>query len=226
MSGLIFVIRPEPGLSATLRAARMVGLDATGIALSEIRAVPWTPPAPDDVDAILLGSANALRHAGPQLARYTGMPAYVVGEATARAARDAGLAVEMIGEGGLQAVLDRLAGRTCRLLRLAGAEHVALVPPEGVRIMTRVVYENVALGLPEAAAARLGEGAVVLLHSAAAARHFAAECDRLGIARHRIVLAALGPRIADAAGAGWAEVRRADLPRDSALLALVRDMCH
>ena len=73
---------------------------------------------------------------------------------------------------------------------------------------------------------RLGQGALVLLHSAAAARHFAAECDRCGVPRGAVRLAALGPRIAAAAGEGWREVRSAAEPREAALLALARQMCH
>ena len=69
-------------------------------------------------------------------------------------------------------------------------------------------------------------GGLVLLHSAAAARHFATECDRLAIHRGDIRLAALGQRIAEAAGAGWAALRSAAEPNEAALLALAREMCH
>jgi uroporphyrinogen-III synthase len=82
------------------------------------------------------------------------------------------------------------------------------------------------LPLPAPLAECLGEGALVLLHSAAAARHFAAECDRLGVARGAVGLAALGPRIAAAAGEGWHGVRAAGEPREAALLALAREMCQ
>jgi uroporphyrinogen-III synthase len=95
-----------------------------------------------------------------------------------------------------------------------------------VTIITRIAYATRPLPFPAAFARHLQEGALVLLHSAAAARHFAAECDRNGIARARIALAALGLRIAAAAGPGWQRVRSAEEPRDSALLALVADMCH
>jgi uroporphyrinogen-III synthase len=113
-----------------------------------------------------------------------------------------------------------------RLLRLTGAEHVPVAPRPGLEIETRVAYESVPLPLPHAAASRLAGGALVLLHSAAAARHFAAECDRLDIARFGIRLAAMGPRIAAAAAGGWQEVRSASEPSETALLALARDMCH
>jgi uroporphyrinogen-III synthase len=66
----------------------------------------------------------------------------------------------------------------------------------------------------------------VLLHSAATARHFAAECDRLGLARDTIDLAALGPRIADAAGSGWRAMHLAAQPDEAALLEMVFDLCQ
>jgi len=80
--------------------------------------------------------------------------------------------------------------------------------------------------MPASLAETLGEGALVLLHSAVAARHFGAECDRLAIVRKSIGIAALGPRIAAAAGEGWDRVRSASEPREAALLALAREMCH
>ncbi len=73
----------------------------------------------------------------------------------------------------------------------------------------------------------LAEGeALVLLHSAATARHFANECDRLGLARGSITLAALGPRIAAAAGDGWAAIHIASRPDDAALLAMAQELCN
>jgi uroporphyrinogen-III synthase len=112
------------------------------------------------------------------------------------------------------------------LLRLAGEEHVPLSPPLGVVIETRIVYRSEPRPLPPPVAAKLQDGALVLLHSAAAARHLAAECERLGIPRSAVALAALGPRVALAAGDGWRVVRSAAQPREAALLALARDMCH
>jgi uroporphyrinogen-III synthase len=80
--------------------------------------------------------------------------------------------------------------------------------------------------MPEGLVERLRGGALVLLHSAAAARHLGAECDRRRVPRSAIAVAALGPRIAQAAGAGWRDCRAAEEPRDVPLLALARDMCH
>lgn len=227
MNRALLVVRPEPGNSATMAAARALGLTAWGEALFRIAPTAWNPPPAPEFDAVLIGSANALRHGGQALAGYAALPAYVVGEATAEAARVGGFTVAATGTGGLQNLLDRLShdGRR-RVLRLAGAEHVALTPAEGTEIVTEVVYEALPLPMSADCAARLGQGAVALLHSAAAARHFAAECARLRVDRGAVALACLGPRIADAAGEGWATVASAERPDDTALLALAREMCQ
>jgi len=225
MNGRIYAIRPEPGSSATVAAGREAGLAVTGCPLFEIHPVAWDPPPAERIDGLLLGSANALRQAGPGLDALRGKPAFAVGIATARAAEAAGLTVAAVGRSGLQALLASQRP-PLTLLRLAGEQHVPLKCPLGIIIETRVAYRNVALPMPDALVAGLGAGGVVLLHSAAAARHFAAECDRLGIPRPAVALAALGPRIAVAAGEGWREVRWADAPHEPALLALARDMCH
>jgi len=226
MSMPIVAIRPEPGCSATVAAGREIGLTIQPCPLFEIRTLPWDAPPPERVDALLFGSANAIRHGGDGLAAYRGKPVYAVGEVTAQAAREAGFPVAAVGSGGLQHLLDSEAGLPPHLLRIAGAEHVALHPPHGVTIETRIAYENAPLPLPAFVAERLAGGALVLLHSAAAARHFASECARMGLPRASIALVALGPRIAAAAGSGWRKLENAPQPREAALLALVHEMCH
>jgi uroporphyrinogen-III synthase len=223
----LVVVRPEPGNAATVAAAREMGCDVHGEPLFEIVATSWESPSAGEFDAVLIGSANALRHGGPALAGYAPLPAYVVGKATAQAALEAGFSVAATGSGGLQSLVAALAqaGRK-RVLRLAGAEHVALDAGSEMTIETVVMYEAVPLGLSPAGASLLRTGVVAMLHSAAAARHFAAECERAGIERGTIALACLGPRIAAAAGAGWATVASAERPDDTALLALAARMCQ
>jgi uroporphyrinogen-III synthase len=217
-------LRPEPGLSATLDKARAMGLAITGLPLSEIRAVGWDCPDPAGIDGLLIGSANAFGHGGANLAQLTAKPVYAVGEATAAAARAAGFAVAMVGSGGLQGVLDAIPA-PMHLLRIAGEEHVPLTAPEGVTFAEVIAYRSVPLPLDDAAPLLAGGAALVLLHSAATARHFAAECDRLGVPRAGIALAALGPRIAAAAGDGWRAVHTAPRPDEAALLEMARELC-
>lgn len=227
MSLPLIVVRPEPGLSATLAAAEAMGLRARGHPLAAVAPLKWDAPGDADFDALLLGSANAVRHAGSALTRWQGRPAHVVGETTASAAREAGLRVETVGEGGLQPLVEALRPHApIRLLRLAGERHRPLSPPRGVAIETRIVYRVDYRQLPPDLAQRLRDGALVLLHSGEAARHFAQECDRCGVGRGGVAIAALAPRIADLAGPGWRDVRCAPQPTDAALLALARDMCH
>jgi len=225
MSFHLLALRPEPGLAATLAKARALGLAITGCALSEIRPVAWDCPDPARYDGLLIGSANAILHGGPALAGLRDKPVHAVGEATAAAARAAGFTVAMVGSGGLQGVLDAVSG-PCRLLRVAGEEHVPLTAPAGVSFDTVIAYRSVALPLDPAAALLAGGDGLVLLHSAATARHFAGECDRLGLARSGIALAALGPRIAAAAGTGWAACHIAPRPDEAALLALACGLCQ
>jgi uroporphyrinogen-III synthase len=221
----VVAIRPEPGCSATVDGGRAAGLEIEGHPLFEIRPLAWQPPPAQAVEALLLGSANAVRHAGAGLEAFRAKPVYAVGEATAAAAEAAGFAVAAAGKGELQALVDTIVP-PLRLLRVTGAEHVALVLPAGIAVETCVAYESVPLPLSGNLAERLSQGALVLLHSAAAARHFAAECERCGIARSAVALAALGPRIAAAAGEGWRELRAAPEPREAALLALAAEMCQ
>ena len=88
------------------------------------------------------------------------------------------------------------------------------------------VYAARALPLSAGLERLLAAPAVVALHSAEAARHFAAELDRLGLARARLALAVIAPRVAAAVGDGWRVVATAAAPSEAALLAKARDLCH
>jgi uroporphyrinogen-III synthase len=220
----VIVIRPEPGCSASVAGGLALGLDAHGFPLFEVSSRAWHPPG-RDFDGLLVGSANVFRHGGSALDALRALPVHAVGQTTAEAARGAGFTVAGVGALGLQAVLDGLAAPT-HLLRLAGADHVALTVPDGITLDTCIIYASEPLPMPAELAGVLGNAAVVLLHSAAAAGHFAAECDRLRVPRANLRLAALGPRIAAAAGEGWAACHAAASPTEAALLALAADLCH
>lgn len=221
----LVVIRPQPGCDATVAAARALGLAVEGFPLFAVEPVAWQAPDRDSFDALLLGSAHALAQAGPALANYAGKPAYTVGERTAEAASAAGLAVAEIGCGGLQGVLDAVEPGHRRLLRLAGRARVPLALPPGIVLDERVVYASEPYPMPAALVALLDRPSVVMLHSAEAARHFAAQCDAHGRNRAAIALIAIGLRAA-AAGDGWAGIAVAREPRDAAMLALATQMCQ
>ena len=224
----VIAIRPLAGASTAADGdpAPAIDLAVEAFPLAEVRPLPWSAPDPDAVDALLVGSANAFRHGGDALDRFRDKPVFAVGPATARAAERRGFTVRLAGAGGLQALLGLIEQRPVRLLWLAGARRLPLKSPPGVSVTTRVVYTLDYLQMPPAMADLLRAGALVLLHSAGAAEHLLAECDRLGIDRAKVRLAALGPRIAEAAGTGWGAVRSAERPAEAALLALAADMCQ
>lgn len=220
----VVVIRPEPGNAATVAAARALGLDARAYPLFDMAPAPWTVPDPAPYRALLAGSANVFRLGGAGLARLKHLPVHAVGAVTAEAARAAGFAVEAIGEGGLQPMASALAPG--RYLRLAGEKRVPLALPEGVEVDDVVVYAAAGLPMPAALVRTLAEPAIILLHSGEAAAHFTAESARVGVARARIALACLAPRIGLMAGLGWQHIEIAETRSDQAVLALAVQMCE
>jgi uroporphyrinogen-III synthase len=216
----LIIVRPEPGASATASAARAAGLDAVIIPLFEIRAVDWQPPDPSGFHAVLLTSANALRHGGTGLDRLTSLPAHCVGQATAAAARDARFVVRSVGGAGVDELLQSVAPEL-RLLHLCGADRKDPAHPRQI-IESLPVYEAVELS-PEL---REAAGAVVALHSPRAASAFARNADSQGLDRSTISLAAISPEAAAAAGPGWKRVEAAAEPSDAALLAIASHLCN
>jgi uroporphyrinogen-III synthase len=213
----IFVLRPEPGASATLARAVAMGLTATALPLFEIEPVPWQAPDPQAFDVLLLTSANAVRQAGPQLAQVRALPVYAVGKATAAAARAAGLEVVLCGDGGVRELLSDVPGTT-RLLHLCGDDRTAA--PGKAAISAVPVYRSVAIPCP-VGLERL-PGSVALVHSPRAGLRL----GELVADRREIGIAAISIAAADACGSGWAVVEAASQPNDAALLSLAARLCQ
>lgn len=210
----LLVLRPEPGNSATAARARALGLDVRQLPLFEIVARPWTAPAPDSFDALLLTSASAVRAGGSELEPLKGRDVMAVGEATAAAARAAGFRVMLSGEEGVDQLLARVP-RGQRLLHLAGVDQHR---PAGTHLIeTIAVYAAV----PTDAAIPAGRW-VALVHSARAGARLA----RLAPDRRAILVAAISPQAAAACGDGWAAVQPAAHVADRALLALAARLCQ
>lgn len=207
----LVVLRPEPGAGKTAAAAEALGLEVRRYSLFEAQSVAWTLP-PGTFDALLVTSANTIRLAG-ELPRH---PVHAVGEASAAAARAAGLSVVSTGEGGVDALLSALPAGL-RLLHLAGEERI--LPGSAKQQITPVtVYRMAPQPLPPAS---LLEGAVALIHSPAAGRRLA----EVTVARERVRVAAISPAVAAACGAGWEVLEAVEQPTDSALLSLGAKLC-
>jgi len=218
------VLRPEPGNTATCRAAQAHGLHTHAAPLFVYAPRDWT--LPDGPWAgLLIGSAAVFAHAGPALSALRHIPVHAVGPTTARAAHAAGFAIAETGSGGLAPMVRALPSG--RYLRVAGEERVPLLPPPGVEVVDTVVYAARPLPLTQSAIDLVRrEPVLALLHSAQAARHFAAQCTDLDLPRNTIALACLAPRIAQSAGENWQTVAIAARPDDEAMLSLAQQMCQ
>jgi uroporphyrinogen-III synthase len=218
----LVILRPEPGASATARAADELGLQPLVIPLFAVEPVAWTAPGPKGFDGLLLTSGNAIRQAGPRLGELASLPAYCVGEATAAEASAAGLDVASIGTGTVHLLLQALPGGL-RLLHLCGAHRRApTAPRQSITPLTVYVSREVEV-VPSLGGA---EGSVVAVHSPRAAARFASLADLEGLRRSTIALAAISEQAAAAAGSGWEQVEAADEPSDRALLALAARLCN
>ena len=216
----LLVLRPEPGASATVAAARALGLKAIAAPLFAVHAVDWKLPD-HTPDAVLMTSANAARLAGPALDRLITLPLYAVGEATAAAARAADFTRILVGEDGIDAIIARAAADGIgHLLHLAGREHRVPAAHQPA-LERRIVYAADPVATLPAAAADLLPDAVALLHSPRAAALFATLVDR-----STVQIAAISPAARAAAGDGWREVAVAARPTDASLLAAAAKLCN
>jgi len=216
------VLRPAPGGEATAQALRAMGIVADCVPLFAMEALDPPPLASDGCDAVMLTSANAVRFGGPLLDRIGDVPVHCVGEATAAAARAAGLRIGIVGDAGAQALVDRIAQHADpprHLLWIAGEVHRQIACPDGLQLEIVPVYRARACAVPAQA---LSGPAVVLVHSAGAAERLAS----LVTDRAQVQLVAISAAAAAAAGPGWAAIHVAPRPRNAELLAIAAKLCQ
>ena len=209
----LIVIRPEPGAAASVESAQALGLEAKAIPLFTVEPVGWTPVDATQFQGLVVTSANAFRHGGPQLEQLQARPVHAVGEAIATAAREAGFTVATVGEGGRQA-MPLPPGR---LLHLAARDHL---PVGGGEVQAVAVYASRPIDPPPPLKAL--SGAVVAVHSPRAGRRLAELVDK----RARTAIAAISANAAEACGDGWERVEVASAPREAELLALAAELCQ
>jgi len=218
----LLILRPEPGATVTAARAAERGLHPWIAPLFVVRSVAWEPPDPAGFDALMLTSANALRHGGPDLDRFRHLPVYAVGAATAAAAAQSGFADVHTGAGDAAALVAMMReGGVRRPLHLAGREHRA--PDAPFPVEHRVVYAAEPVdALSDEARMALDGDAIALLHSPRAAGHFAELLRKEGIDPATVRVAAIS---AAAVVGRWREVAIAESPDDAALLAAAARLC-
>ena len=216
---MILVLRPEPGAGETVQRLRDSGIEAIAAPLFTVAPVAWQAPDPAAFDALLLTSANAVRHGGDELDNLRGLPVHAVGEATAAAAREAGFDVASSGDAGVDQLLASIE-QGLRLLHLCGIDRRE--PVDAPQQIARIaLYRATPVEFPDLQRAK---GSVALIHSPRAAARLAeliALTDRASIA-----IAAISDAAATAAGAGWKHVEAAAQPSEEALLALAARLCQ
>ena len=219
----LVVTRADPGGAATVARAQAAGLDAWHMPLFAAQALPWSPPDPAGFDALLLTSAQAVRLGGAGLAALAALPVWAVGDATAAAARVAGMRVAVIGPGDGQGLVDAMAAKgPARLLWLSGRDRSTFGAP-GITITPRPVYAVDAVPPPPGWDALVAAPAVVMAHSARGATRVA---ELAGDGRKHLTLLAISASAAAAAGDGWAAKAVAARPDDAAMLAEAAALCH
>ena len=223
----VLVTRPRPDADRTAAMVRAAGHEALVHPLMRIETRADALAGAPDADALAFTSANGVRaYAG---AGGAPLPAYVVGPASARAARAAGLPVAGVAEGDVDAlaalIADAAPGQVLHACGAAAGDLAGTLRAAGVPCARAVLYDAVAeAALPEAAARDIAAGVDwVVLHSPRSARLLVALVREAGLAGTltRARLAALSPAVAAAAGDAFAEARVAASPSSSALVDFI-----
>lgn len=222
------------GAGKTAADLRALGYDVIAAPLMEIRFREGPAIAFDDVQAILVTSANGVRALARRTARRD-LPVFAVGPQTAERARAAGFRTVKSADGDAE-TLARAVTSWARpeggaLFHARGAhakgDLTVMLAAAGFRVQSEVLYEAVeAKALPPAAAQALGSGSLdaVLLYSQRSARIFAHCVISAGLQEACGTMAALCLSEAVAAGLAplqFRSVRIASHPDQAGLFALL-----
>ncbi len=216
--GPVWVTRARPAAEETAARLRALGWTPLVEPLLLLRPLPVEPPAMDGVGALAFTSAAGVRaftalHPGRDL------PVFVVGAATARAARAAGWSAVLSADGDV-AALGRLLERKAppgRVLAPGAREPAGLLP----RAERLAVYaaEREPGPWPQALEAAARARLPVLLQSPAAARALRDAAPGGVPTGDRWLVLALSLACAEPLAGLAGEVRIAERPTEAALLA-------
>jgi uroporphyrinogen-III synthase len=241
----ILVTRPRADAEDLAKLLEARGHEVLLEPLLEIVDLPGDAVAANDIQAILFTSANGVRalrarNAG-DIAALRHLPVYAVGDATGRAAKDAGFAEVVSAAGDVKAlaalVVARVRPESGPLLHIAASDVAGdlagLLEAEGFTVTRAALYEArkaEALSPDTAGALRRGEIPTALFFSPRTAAAFVALAGAadLAPALGRTTAICLSPAVADAVdelpgAASWRDILSAAEPtQDSLLSALDR----
>jgi uroporphyrinogen-III synthase len=229
----VLVTRPEPGATMTCRKLERMGFRPVKLPLQEIRPLEVLAGAvPQGIAAVAVTSANAIRHAQPELvAALAPLPCFTVGEATAAVARDRGFADIREGNGDavklarnlIQACPYGTVAYLCGKVRLQHFE--TLLADAGLKAVAIETYDTVAIDLPEEGlvdAARAQSLDYALIYSANAAKSLANVIPRNRALFETTMLVCISPRVAEAVRPrAGGKIMVAEEPTETSLLTLL-----
>lgn len=226
----VLVTRPAEAAADTASRLQARGWRPVFAPVAEIDRIGVELPPVEDIQAVLVTSANALTMLPPA---YTRLPLLAVGDATAARARDLGFSLTRSASGDALA-LAALVVKTCAPSRGVLLHVCARNAPDlltstlagsGFEIMRREIYVARATArLPEAARQELARGTVAaaLFFSPATARRFIAlfHHDMSTEAVENVTAIAISSIAAEAlAPLPWRRIRVASKPNQDELLA-------
>lgn len=224
-SSPILITRPESEANAL--KTQLIGRGLNAIAAPVARIVPLAPALPAwQGQELVATSANAF--IAPLPVSYAKATIYAVGEATAQAARHAGLSNISIGPGDAASLADMIIqqhpDRMGSLLYLAGEPRKPVLEERlasaGLAIETLLRYRTEALAsLPPAAIQALAHPRpLVLLYSAASAQKFIALCGRASVDLSQLVAICISDAVKSMLGGMMGEYHVAAEPNQESLL--------
>lgn len=165
----------------------------------------------------MMTSANAAQFGGEGLADFCDLPLYAVGAATGEAAKEAGFARIIAGDGGVAELADRMrSDDVTRIFHPAGAATRSF-DESGLSITRVTVYDAKRVAPPDLAA-HLQPDMVILVHSPRAAEYLDALCTEQAVDRSAVRLVAISDAALARAGAGWGSAMAAEQPNERAML--------
>lgn len=230
----MLVTRPDPDAGDT--AARLAALDieAALCPLLSHETLPTSLPDASGFAGVALTSANALRALDERgvIGAYANLPAYAVGDRTARLAEELGFAKVQSASGAFGDLVGLLAHAGLRgpIFYPAGRDQsgdlAKSLAPYGVMVITSQVYAmNVAAELPAQILGELEDGSIdaALFYSRRTAEAFARLCEgRLSrLARLELGMLCMSEAIAEPLiDAHFVRIGLADYPSEEAMMAL------
>jgi uroporphyrinogen-III synthase len=223
----VWITRAQPGADSTAVRVRDLGLEPLVEPLLEVRALPAEPVELDGVGAIAFTSANAVRAFAPRSPRRA-LPVFVVGAATAAAARSAGFEDVRSADGDVRALGKLVASQRSALdgaiLHPSAAEPagdlVGALTAAGLKARRLAMYETVVRSPTPALIDALPGIRFVLAHSPRGAKALGEMLERSPAPQ--LIALCLSPVVAaPLAVANLAHVESAQAPREEVLMKLL-----